>query len=585
MCLNPSERLLMNIREKLETLVNEALQQAIDQDRLNLEYIPEAGLERPRDKENGDWASTVSMRCAKQAKKNPREIAQIIVDFLPTNNILESVEIAGPGFINFKLTPAAHQEILKEVYLRQDDFGKGKCLPEKSFVNLEYVSANPTGPMHVGHGRWAALGDAMARVMRHAGYRVYEEFYINDAGVQMDLFGRSVSIRYQQMCGQDVPMIENGYGGSYVQDIAQGIIDQDGSKWLDLSEEKRVESFREMAYQEMLGLMRNTLANFGTTFDCWFSERSLYVKASDGTTPVDRAMAAMDKKGFVYQKEGATWFRSTAFDDEKDRVLIKENGDTTYFMSDVAYHYDKLSRGFDHLINIWGADHHGYVKRCEAALAAWGRPDALEIVLGQLVNLFRDGEVVRMSKRTGEMITFAELIDEVGVDSTRFLMLSRSSDQPIDFDIEAAKKKDSSNPVYYVQYAHARICSILRKTAQSKDVEASLAGAISMDELARNLFIDIPRLELLCEAPELALMRKMEEFEELIADAARDRAPFRLTHYAQDLAALFHQFYTHCQVINDNAELQSARLYLVNATRITLALTLRLLGISTPIKM
>lgn len=575
----------MDIREKLEAVIDDAIKQAIEQGKLDFEEVPSAALERPRDENNGDWASTVAMRSAKVAKKNPRDIAQIIVGLLPENDLIDSVEIAGPGFINVRLKNEAHQSILHEVFTQKENFGRGEIPVGQRYVNLEYVSANPTGPLHVGHGRWAALGDSMARVMRHAGYDVYEEFYINDAGVQMDLFGSSVVCRYLQICGQDIPLIENGYGGSYIKDVAQIIYDRDGEKWIDVEEQERMVAFREMAYEETLEMLKGTLARFGTSFDCWFSERSVYVEGPDKTSPVSRSIKAMDEKGYVYQKDGATWFKSTAFEDEKDRVMIKENGEFTYFMSDVAYHYDKLSRGFDHLINIWGADHHGYVKRCEAMLAAWGRPGALEIVLGQLVNLYRDGEAVRMSKRTGEMVTFDELIDEVGVDSTRYLMLSRSSDQPIDFDIEVAKKKDSSNPVFYVQYAHARICSILRKVASEQELEALQDGSMSMDEFTEKLFAEVPNVALLTDDSEIALMRKMEEFSELIADAARDRAPFRLTHYAQDLASSFHYFYTNCHVLSEDTDLRAARLYLANATRIVLAKTLDLLGISAPTQM
>ena len=281
----------------------------------------------------------------------------------------------------------------------------------------------------MGHGRWAALGDATARVMRHAGYDVFEEFYINDAGTQMDNFGESVAVRYQQLLGRDVEMPEACYAGSYVKDIAQAIIDEDGDTWLDADPKERMENFRERAYAYELAEQHRVTERFGTTFGCWFSERSLYVPDETGESAVDRSLKAMDEKGYIYVEDGATWFKSSAFDDEKD-VLIKANGEMTYFMSDVAYHYNKMERGFDHLINIWGADHHGYIARCEAMLAAWGWPGALEIMLGQLVNLFRDGEAVRMSKRTGEMITFEELIDEVGVDATRYLMLAKSSDQP-----------------------------------------------------------------------------------------------------------------------------------------------------------
>ncbi|MCL1798356.1 MAG: arginine--tRNA ligase [Eggerthellaceae bacterium] len=575
----------MEIREQLEQIIDDAIRAACDSGSLELEQAPAASLERPRDEAHGDWASTVALRCARQLGKNPREVACAIIEALPANDLIDTVEIAGAGFINIRLKPAAYHRMLASICTLKGDYGKSEAPPEERFVNLEYVSANPTGPMHIGHGRWAALGDSMARVLRHAGYEVSQEFYVNDAGVQMDLFAQSVVCRYLQLNGQDVELIEKGYGGAYVTDIAQGILDRDGDTWLAVESEKRRDAFCEMAYGEMLQLMKDTLSRFGNNFDCWFSERSLYIDDAQGESPVSRALKAMEDKGHVYTKDGATWFRSSTFGDEKDRVLIKENGEFTYFMSDVAYHYDKLMRGFDRLINIWGADHHGYVKRCEAMLAAWGHPGTLEVVLGQLVNLFRGGEVVRMSKRTGEMVTFAELIDEVGVDSTRYLMLSRSSDQPIDFDIEVAKKKDASNPVYYVQYAHARICSILRKAVGLGEVDAASGDGPSMEGLADRLFAGTLDLSCLTDEAELTLMRKMGEFGELVADAARDRAPFRLTHYAQDLAALFHQFYVACRVLNDDEGLQAARLYLVNATRIVLAQTLALLGVSAPEKM
>ena len=575
----------MQIREELEQLVGQAVEACMADGSLTLGEAPEAALERPRDDANGDWASTLAMRCAKQAHKSPREIAQAVVDHLPENDLVESVEIAGPGFINIRLRPSALASAVVRAREEGTDFGKSVLPGGPVHVNLEYISANPTGPMHVGHGRWAALGDATARVMRHAGYDVYEEFYVNDHGSQMDNFGESVAVRYQQLLGRDVELPEACYAGAYVKDIAQAIIDEDGDKWLDADPQERHVNFRERAYRMMLADQQRICAGFGTTFDKWFSERTLYVPDENGQTAVDRALAAMDEKGYVYEKEGATWFRSSAFDDEKDRVLIKANGEYTYFMSDVAYHYDKLERGFDHLIDLWGADHHGYIARCEAMLAAWGRPGALEVMLGQLVNLFRDGKPVRMSKRTGEMVTFEELIDEVGVDATRFLMLAKSSDQTIDFDIEVAKKKDASNPVYYVQYAHARICSILRKAASEADAQAAEAGELSMDELAARVIPEGVDLSPLTHESELALMRKMDDFGDLVALAARDRAAFRLTHYAQELASTFHQFYTNCHVLTDDAATTQARLALVDATRIVLALTLDLLGVSAPVKM
>lgn len=575
----------MTLREQVEEVVDAALSAAVADGSLPLEEVPAAALERPRDAANGDWASTVALRAAKAAHMKPRDVAEVVVSHLPKNDLIASTEIAGPGFVNIRLTNAALASVIAEARREGMDFGRGEAPANAGRINLEYVSANPTGPMHVGHGRWAALGDSMARVLRHAGFDVSEEFYINDHGTQMDNFGRSVSVRYEQLCGRDVPMPENCYGGAYVIDIAREILEADGEKWLDVPEEERVVAFRERSYVEMLEHNKAVLSGFGTTFDTWFSERTLYVPDEDGKSAVDRALKAMDAKGYVFQKDGATWFKSTAFGDEKDRVLIKENGEFTYFLSDVAYHYNKIQRGFTHLIDIWGADHHGYVKRCQAMLAAWGYEGALEVVLGQLVNLFRDGSAVRMSKRTGEMVTFEELIEEVGVDATRYLMLSRSSDQPIDFDIEVAKKKDATNPVYYVQYAHARICSILRKAACEGDLAAAEAGDITFNELAeRTVGADVD-LSPLCEESELSLMRKMGDFADMVAQAAADRAPFRLTHYAQDLAALFHQFYTNCHVLADDEATRRARLALCDASRIVLALTLSLLGVSAPEKM
>ena len=571
----------MTIRESLEAVLYQALRSAVETGALPLEEVPQPTLERPREEGHGDWACTIAMRLAKAAHMNPRQIAQILVDNLPENDVIDSVEIAGPGFINLTLANAVFQNVISEVRQQGANYGKS-TLPEPCKVDLEYVSANPTGPMHVGHGRWAALGDSIARVMRHAGYDVDEEFYINDQGNQMNVFADSLVVRYQQALGLDVEMPEASYGGGYVKELAQQIIDRDGDKWLSVDPDERRVEFREIGYSAMMENVKETLEIFGNHFDTWFSERSLFVPGEDGKTKVDRAFEAMKEKGYIFEQNGATYFRSTAFGDEKDRVLIKTNGELTYFMSDVAYHYDKMQRGYDHLIDIWGADHHGYIPRCQAMMAAWGYPDALEVVLGQLVTLFRDGQQVRMSKRTGEMITFRELIDEVGVDATRYMMLSKSSDQSIDFDIEVAKKKDASNPVYYVQYAHARICSILRKAAQARGIETE---GISVDDLVSALAVDGTDLSILTHESELELMRKMSDFTDLVAGAARDRAPFRLTHYAQDLAALFHSFYTNCRVIGEGQEIEQARLALADSARIVLALALGLLGVSAPERM
>ncbi len=571
----------MQTRIALENVVAEAIQSACTDGSLVMDAVPEPALERPKDSANGDWASTVALRSAKSAHRSPRDIAQIIVDHLPENELIEKTDIAGPGFIDFTLRSSALQATVADVRSCGMDYGKSDITNGGCRVNLEYVSANPTGPMHVGHGRWAALGDALARVMRFAGYEVYEEFYVNDHGVQMDVFANSIVVRYQQLCGQDVEMPEACYGGAYVRDIAQQILDEDGEKWLDADPTEREINFRERGYRAMLDNVKATLERFGNRFDRFFSERSLYEKDETGKSAVDKALAAFNEAGYIYEKDGATWFRSTAFADEKDRVLIKGNGEMSYFMSDCAYHHDKLARGFDKLIDIWGADHHGYVARCESMMSAWGREGDLEVVLGQLVNLLRDGKPVRMSKRTGEMVTFEELIDEVGPDATRFLMLSRSSDQPIDFDIEVAKRRDASNPVYYAQYAHARICSILRKAAEAEGLDAEA----ETEALAAQLIPENVNLSLLTDPSELALMRQMDGFSDLVAGCARDRAPFRLTHYAQDLASLFHSFYTNCHVLGVEEGLSKARLALVDAARINLAQALGLLGVSAPARM
>lgn len=578
------EGIRMQPREQLTQLIGAALDAAQESGALQLAETPEITLERPRDEGHGDWACTVAMRCAKMAKKNPREIAQAIVDGLPENTLIEKVEIAGPGFINFYLKNDALQDVVTKVRTEGENYGKGTVPEGQRKINIEYISSNPTGPMHVGHGRWAALGSATANLMRHAGYDVFEEFYINDHGVQMDRFGESIVARYLQLLGQeDAEVPEGGYNGAYVNDIAQLMIDRDGDKWMDADEQERMVEFREFGYDYMLKDIKRITGLFGNHFERWQSEREMYVPSDEfeGKTPFDFCIAGLRDQGDIYEHDGAVWFRSSKYGDEKDRVIQKADGEYTYFASDVAYHYWKKLRGFDHLINIWGADHHGYIARVAAVLAAMGYPGALEIMLGQLVNLFRGGKPVRMSKRTGEMITFEELIDEVGVDATRYYMLDRSTEQPIDFDIEVAKKQDSSNPVYYDQYAHARICKLLRDASGHSGEDNLDMDAVAAECIPANVDLSV-----LTDPSELALMRKMSEFGDLIALAARDRAPFRLTHYAQELAGLYHQFYTNCPVLKvEDENLKQARLALCDATRIVLSKTLAILGISSPQRM
>ena len=434
------------MRDAISKLITDALSAAIQAGELPLAEIPDPGVERPRDAANGDWATTVALRCSKQAGMNPRAVAEIVAARIGASGDVEAVEIAGPGFINIRLSAAALQRVLREV--REGGLDFGRCdLGAGKRVQVEFVSANPVGPMHVGHGRWAALGDSMARILAHAGWSVEREFYINDAGVQMDIFGKSVAARYLELCGAEVAFEENWYQGAYIAEIAREIWDAEGMCWRDAAATAREEYFREKAYAQVLEHLKHVLHGMGVDFDVWFSERTLHARdVATGTTAVEGAIATLRAAGYIYDLDGAVWFRSTDFGDDKDRVLIKADGEYTYFAADIAYHKNKYDRGFDRVINIWGADHHGYVARMQAAVAALGHPGQLDIVIGQLVNLFRGGEAVRMSKRTGEMVTFEDLLDEVGADAARYFFLRRSTDQPLDFDIALARQQSADNP-------------------------------------------------------------------------------------------------------------------------------------------
>lgn len=585
------------MRAKVAELVYAALNDAIESGELPLTEVPDPGLERPRDKSNGDWATTVALRCSKQAHMNPRDIAQIVAKHLEGASLLKSVEVAGPGFINLRLSDAALQSVFSTVLDQKQDYGRSN-LGQGEKVDVEFVSANPTGPMHLGHGRWAALGDALCNVLAFCGYDVTREFYINDAGNQMNVFAASVSARYMQLMGlmgegksldeaYDAIIAnmdhyrnllpENCYAGAYVIDIAQKIYNEQNVDWATKNEEERSEAFKEIAYKTVLAHNKQVLSDFGLDFDVWFSERTLHALDDNDESIISKTIAALEEMGYIYKRDDATWFRTTDFGDDKDRVLIKADGSYTYFAPDIAYHKNKLDRGNTRCIDILGADHHGYVKRIQSVGHVFGHPGQPEAVIGQMVNLFRDGVAVRMSKRTGEMVTFEELIDEVGIDATRYLMLSRSTDQTIDFDIAEAKKQDSSNPVYYVQYAHARICSILRKALDNDDIHA--------DDAAAQLLSEPAHLSVLTDESELNLARKIDEFGSLVESCARDLAPFRITYYAQELAACFHQFYTRCHVLTEDAALTKARLSVVNATRLVLENALALLGVSAPERM
>ena len=611
--------------KKLESLVRAAIAAAQEDGSLPEFELQDLGFERPADTEHGDWSSTLALRSAKLARRSPRDIAQQVVAHLPSDASVDHVEVAGPGFVNFFLRAESNNEVISVVREQGLLFGRSESGAGKR-VQVEFISANPVGPMHIGHGRWAALGDSLCNVMEHAGYDVEREYYINDHGSQMDVFGRSISKRYLQLMElaesegdldaayrlleadrqayvddeQDehpelhphmdsfiAALGDNSYGGSYIIDIALRFAQEGGDSYVAMPDDERVSLFRERGYQLMLESIRQTCHEARCDFDVWFSERSLYVKDEEGKDPVHRAFEKLDEMGYLYTSDdGALWFRSTAFGDDKDRVMVKSNGEYTYFASDVAYHWNKFQR-VEHVIDIWGADHHGYIKRVDAACEALGYPGQFEVLLGQLVNLLRNGEAVRMSKRKGTMVTFDELLHEVGADATRYTLVSKSANQMIDFDIEVAKRQDNSNPVYYVQYAHARICSMLRRAA---GVDMDEAVQMGMDTVVKKAVGDDIDLSLLTDATELAVSRRISEFPSLVEGCARDRAPFRLTHYAEDLAGAFHAFYTKCQVLPSPGRpvdegLSKARLALCDAVRIVIALSLSLVGVSAPEQM
>ena len=568
--------------EKIEELVRAALAAAQEAGDLSAFELDDCAIERPADTSHGEWTSTMALKSAKLAHCAPRKIAEAIVAHMPEDPAIEKVEIAGPGFINFYLSVAVKNAIFGEAREKGMDFAKSNVGGGLK-TQVEFVSANPVGPMHIGHGRWAAPGDSLCRVMDHAGYDIQREFYINDHGSQMNTFGNSISTRYMQLAdiiakqGVDI-------------DEAAEFWRTDGDKWVDADPQERMESFRERGYVKMVDNMRDLCHAVNCDFDRWFSERSLYVKDTEGetagTSAVDRAFEKLDKMGYLYTKDGALWFRSTDLGDDKDRVLIKSDGEYTYFASDVAYHWDKFQR-VDHVIDIWGADHHGYIERVRCVCDALGYPGKFEVLLGQLVNLLRNGKPVRMSKRKGTMVTLQELVDEVGSDAARYTLISKSSNQMVDFDIEAVKKRDNSNPVYYVQYAHARVCSILRRAA---DVTPEQADEMGMKAVAAKAIGENVDYSLLTDPTELALSRKLNELTDLIASCARDRAPFRLTHFAEELAGDFHSFYAACQVLPSEGrpvdpELSRARLAACDAVRVTLALVLTLVGVSAPEQM
>lgn len=554
----------MEMKELLKQGIAEALEKAVKAGALPEGSYPQINLEVPPQKEFGDFASNIAMQSARVAHKAPKVIAQAIVDQMQYS-WLDRAEIAGAGFINFFLKHDVIYDTLKNILAAGAAYGTVPCRQDDT-VQVEYVSANPTGPLHVGHGRGAAYGSALVNLLRAAGYNVQAEYYINDAGNQMNNLAISVNARYLELLGKPSEIPENGYHGHDIIETAQAIIDQDGDTYLDMPETERLEIFKDRAYAEKLKALKRDLAHFNVHYDNWFSERTLHPDA------VQAACKVLQERGKIYEKDGALWLKSTDYGDDKDRVVIRDNGVPTYLAADIAYHKNKYDRGFKSLINIWGADHHGYVARVKAAIAALGYdPSQLEVLLLQMVSLFRDGKPVKMSKRTGQAITLNELIEEVGTDAARYFFIMRSLDTQLDFDLDLAKSHSNENPVYYIQYAHARIYSIYH---QAKEAGVNL----DMD------WSDV-HWDTLKDDQELELIKKMAAFPEEVQRAARERAPHRIAHYVYELAGLFHTFYNHCRIIQEDKELEKARLALVTAVRITIANSLAILGVSAPEKM
>jgi arginyl-tRNA synthetase len=549
------------IERQLAALVRSAVEDAREE--LGLEGpVPEIEITRPRQKEHGDYATNVALILGAATGRNPRDVGETLTRHLPPNDLMTKSEVAGPGFINFFVAHGWLYRVLAEIDRGGPAYGRMEA-DEPESLQVEFVSVNPTGPLHVGHGRNAAVGDSLASVLEAAGHRVNREYYVNDSGTQADLFGASVEARYLQHFGREAEVPEGGYHGGYISELADEIAGDLGDALLEAPAEERRGRLAREGMRRALDGIRATLERFGVRFDNWFHESTLHAEGR-----IDEAVSLLRELGLAYEKDGAVWFRAERFGDEKDRVLVRATGDPTYFAADCAYLRDKLGRGFDRLIYVWGADHHGAVKRLQGAAQAYEVDVArIEFILTQLVALFRAGEPARMSKRRGDIVTMDELLDEVGTDAARYTLLTRSNDTPLDFDIELVKRQSLDNPVYYVQYAHARIASVIR---YAEEQGAALAP-----------FTDVNPEELVHET-ELDLLRKLAELPEQVRLAATMRAPYRLTRYAEELAADFHRFYTECRVVTDDAALTQARLLLSAATRQVLANVLGLLGVSAP---
>ena len=583
------------MKDRLKSIIEHSLTALIEQGKLPPLDLPEVKVERTKDKSHGDFACNIAMVLARSAKMNPRQIASLLVDSFSDVDFITAVEIAGPGFINFTLSSDTTQQIVKEVLDKADQFGRSTIGQGKS-VQVEFVSANPTGPLHVGHGRGAAFGSAVSSLLKEAGFIVHREYYVNDAGRQMDILATSVCLRYLEACGQQLVFPSNGYRGAYVFDIAAQLKNEFGDKFVksvgdvftDIPDDEPQGGDKELhidaliakantllgeaAYREVfnagltsiLSDIRADLSDFGSDYDEWFSERSLMESGV-----VDQVIEQLKQADMLYQEQGAWWFKSTEFGDEKDRVVVRDNGQTTYFASDIAYHLNKYQRGFDTVIDVWGSDHHGYIPRVKASLAAMQQDtERLKVLLVQFAVLYRGSEKVAMSTRSGEFVTLRELREEVGRDAARFFYVLRSADQHMDFDLELAKSQSNDNPVYYVQYAHARVCSVFRQLTERGMSWDKAAGEAELNKLVAS--------------HEQDLLTMLARYPEVIESAATNYTPHLVAHYLMDLARDFHTYYNAHQFIIDDVALSQARLTLIAAVRQVITNGLTVLGVSAP---
>ncbi|PAF27015.1 arginine--tRNA ligase [Shouchella clausii] len=556
----------MNHMERKKEQLRMEVRRAVLQAELATESeVPSVLLEAPKDKAHGDFATNIAMQLARIAKKAPRAIAEeLVANFDRKQAGIEKIEIAGPGFINFFLDNGYLRELIPQVLTEKDDYGSSD-VGQGEKVLIEFVSANPTGDLHLGHARGAAVGDTIANIMEKAGYKVSREYYINDAGNQIENLAASLNARYLQALGEEKPMPEDGYHGQDIIDIAKQLVDEVGDQYRQMDEKERLAFMREYGLKKELEKIKQDLNAYRVEFDKWFSETSLYESGQ-----VKRGLQVLKDKNETYEKDGATWLRSTAYGDDKDRVLVKQDGTYTYLTPDISYHLDKFDRGYDRLIDVLGADHHGYIPRMRAAIQALGYdPDRFNVQIIQMVSLFQGGEKVKMSKRTGKAVTLRELMEEVGVDATRYFFAMRSPDTHLDFDMDLAVSKSNENPVYYIQYAHARVCSILR---QGEELGIPYSANTDLSPIASE--------------KEYELLKAIGEFPGAVAEAATKQIPQRIANYAYDLAQALHSFYNVTRVIDtENKDLSAARLALMKATQMTIKNALALLGVEAPEKM